>query len=204
MNLEEFLIPYGVKPESCASIAVATDGLGNKANVLMVAMHTFGEDPVEISSFVSGGDCMINQRYHGIPKQVYDSMAAEREVVADVMKRKLHDMGITNLICTAAFRFVRPKLKANKLIDNSFSFIDIALMDKALGFWTSNLSETNNLIDLQGKIENMRGKNVVKLDTLAEMYDIGEPDPPSPYVPLNKAWQQREIFKKQLETDLPF
>ncbi len=204
MNLKEFLIQYGVSPESCASIAVATDGLGQKANVLMVAMHTFGEDPIEISSFVSGGDCIINQRYHGIPKQVYDSVAADREVVADVMKRKLHDMGITTLVCTAAFRFVKPKLKANKLIDNSFSFIDITLMDKALSFWTSNLNDTNNLIDLQGKIENMRGKNVVKLDTLAEMYGVGAPKPLSPYIPMNKAWQQREIFNKQLETDLPF
>lgn len=204
MNLEEFLTQFGVRAESCASIAVATDGLGHKANVLMVAMHTFGEDPVEISSFVSGGDCIINQRYHGIPKQVYDSMAADREVVADVMKRKLHDMGITNLVCTAAFRFVMPKLKSNKLVDNSFSFIDITLMDKALGFWTGNLTDANNLIDLQGKIENMRGKNIVKLDDLADMYGVKEPEPPSPYIPMNKAWQQREIFSKQLKTELPF
>jgi hypothetical protein len=204
MTLEEFLSQFGVRADSCASIAVATDGLGSKANVLMIAMHTFGEDPKEISAFISGGDCIINQRFHGIPKQVYDSTAAEPEVVADIIKRKLNDYGISNLVCVQAFKFVKPKLKANKLIDNEFSFIDVGLMDKALGFWTGNLSEANNLNDLQGKIQNMRGSNTTKLDSLADFYDIGKPKPPSPYIPLNKAWQVREIFQKQLEADLPF
>jgi hypothetical protein len=204
MNLKSFLSEFAVRPESCAAVAIATDGLDSKANVLMVAMHTFGEDPVEISTFVSGGDCTINQRFHGINKQVYDSMAADREVVADVIKRKLQDLGITNLICQRAYGFVEPKLKTNKLIDNSFSFIDIALIDKALGFWTGNLRDANNLIDLQGKIMNMRGKNSISLDALAEKHGIKQPEPASPYVPLNKAWQVREIFEKQLDTELPF
>jgi hypothetical protein len=204
MRLESFLAEFAVRPESCAAVAIATDGLDSKANVLMVAMHTFGEDPVEISSFVSGGDCTINQRFHGIPKQVYDSMAADPEIVAEVMKRKLNDLGVSNLICQRAYGFVEPKLKYNKLIDNSFSFIDIALIDKALGFWTGRLSEARNLVDLQGKIMNMRGKNSISLDALAEKHGVGKPEPESPYVPLNKAWQVREIFKKQMDTELPF
>jgi len=204
MNLQTFFHEFGVRPDSCAACALATDGFGSKAHVLMVAMHTFDEHEKEITCFVSGGDPVITQRYHGIPKQVYDSMAVDPTVVAEVMKRKLAEMGIHHLICIQAHRFVRARMQEAKLVDNTISFIDIALIHKALGFWTGNLQEAHNLIDLQGKIERMRGKNLFSLDTLAEDYGVGKREPPSPYIPYNKAWQVREIFQKQLETELPF
>lgn len=202
MKLSGFMQGFGATTNTCAPCALATDGFKSDSHVLMIGIHTF--DDTEISVFVSGGDPMASQRYHGIPKQVYDSLSVDRTVVAEVLKSRLHDMGISILVCQQAHRFVRPRLQEGKLVDNTISFIDVSLIHKALQYWTGNLSEATNLIDLQGKIERLRGKNRISLDDLAAYYEVGTKDPASPYIPMNKAWQVREIFQRQLDTELSF
>jgi hypothetical protein len=193
---------FGVTTETTAACCLATDGVKDDSNVLMIALHTF--DDTEVSVFVAGGDVMATQRYHGIPKQVYDDLAIDKEIVADTLQRHLEEQGISNLVCHQAHRFVRPKLQESKLIRNNISFIDIALIHKALRFWTGNLQDANNLIDLQAKIERMRGKNLIGLKDLLPFYPVEGKSPPSPYIPPNKAHEVMEIFRHQLDTELPF
>jgi len=199
------LASFGVYPESCMALSLATDGLGKKARVLMMSLKSFDDEDNDINVFVAGGDVSATQRFTGITRQVYDGLAVKPEDIQGVLAAKLDQLGVTNLVCHAGLKFVKPIVRRHKLIPNRFSFVDVTLMHKALGGWTENLRQATNLIDLQAKIERMRGSNLSKLGELAEQYDV-EPEitEESPYIPVRKARVVRDIFASQLEMELPF
>lgn len=202
MKFQGAMSSFGVHPETSAALCMATDGLGDKANVVMLALMTFDDE--EISCFVQGGDVVATQRYHGIPKQVYDSLAIPAESVADTLHRTLEARGITNLVCHQAYKFVKPILRHNKLVMSNMSFVDVGLTHKALSFWTDRLRESSNLIELQARIQRMRGANLIKLEDLTYIYEVAGETAVSPYIPLNKVRVVRDIFAAQLDTELPF
>jgi len=202
MTYQSVMGGFGVHPGSCMSLAIATDGLKMDANILMLALTGFNDTTMSV--FITGGDVMATQRFTGIPKKVYDSLAVDKEVAASILDSKLNELGVTNLVCHQTFRFIKPRLVNAKLVRNSISFVDVGLMHKALGFWTEHLRDSSNLIDLQAKIERMRGKNLIKLEALAELYDAAAEEGGSPYVPVNKSKMIRDVFTAQLNTELPF
>lgn len=202
MKLSGFMQQFGVTLDTCACIAIATDGYKSDSNPLMLALETF--DGTEMSVFVKGGDVVSTQQFHGIPKKVYDDLAVEPELAAEVLKRKMEEFGISNLVGHTVHRFLQPVLHNAKLIDNSTSFIDIQIFHKGLQFWPSNAADAAGLQDLHTKIEHMRGKNQISLNKLVEYYGVKDREPPSPYIPVNKANQVKGVFEILLDTELPF
>jgi len=203
MKLKSTLASFGVYPESCMAVSLATDGLKQDANILMVALQGFDERDMDMSMFISGGDVMATQRFTGIPKEVYDDQAVSAKDVGQFLQDKLDEFGVHNLICHQGFQFVQPRMLDAKLMRNSMSFVDIGLLHKALRFWTSNLDRATSMLDLQAKIKRMGGKNLISLKKLADHYEVDKDLSKSPYVPVNNAEIIRRIFEKQLEMELP-
>lgn len=203
-TLQDVLDPYCVRPETVAGMAIATDGYKVGSKVAMIAIHPMDGEP--ISLFVRGCDIASTRQYHGIPDEVYESLAVDKDGVKDTLQMMLDQIGIHTIVAHRAFRFVKEILLDQKLINNSLSFVDTRIMDKATMYWTDRLREADTLFGLQEKIANMRGNNTGAIEPLLEKY--GVPEIPenelSPYIPENKARQAADLFRAMLETELAF
>lgn len=204
MTLEEALRSFCVRKSNTAALAIATDGVRNSSKVGMIAVKPLDPELPTISVFVAGADMAATEQYHGIPYAVYDSMSVEPETVEDHLEMILAQHGIEFLVSHSAFRFTREKLLAQRLLPNGKSFIDPALMVKAVRYWNERLRESASMMDMQARIERLRGANVVKLEKLMEDFAIKIPEPDSPYIPLHKAEMTRLLFLKLLEEELPY
>ncbi len=205
-TLQDVLDTFCVRPETTAGMAIATDGIKTDSKVAMVALCPLDPDEKPLSVFVRGADIAATRQYHGIPDEVYDSLALDPEEIRDTLQALLDQRGIHNVIAHQAFRFVRDRVVGQKLIYNQLSFLDTALMDKAVTFWNGRLREADSLTDMQAKIQNMRGSNRSKIEPLLEKYSV-PPIPEgelSPYVPENKARQAADLFRAMLDTELAF
>lgn len=203
-TLQDALDSYIVRPETTAAMAIATDGIKTESKVAMIALYPLDDEPVSL--FIRGADIAATRQYHGIPDEVYDSLAVDPEEVRDTLQMLMDQKGIHNIVAHQAFRFVRDRLIEQKLIYNKVSFLDTVLMDKAVMYWTRRLLEADTLGEFQAKIANMRGGNRSKIEPLLEKYGI-KPIPEnelSPYVPENKARMAKELFQAMLKTELAF
>lgn len=201
-TLQDVLGPFWVHPDSVAAMAIATDGIKKDCKIAMVALCPLEGEP--ISLFVRGADIAATRQYHGIPDAVYDSLAVDQEEVRETLQTILDQQGIHTIVANQAFRFVKDRLLTQKIVHNKLSFLDTALMDKATMFWSERLGESQTLIDMQTKIQNMRGNNTVSLEVLAAKYDIPDilESEVSPYVPENKARLTKDLALAMLGTEL--
>lgn len=203
-TLQDMLNPFCVRPETTAALAIATDGIKTESKVAMLAIHPLEGEP--ISLFVRGAAIADTRQYHGIPDEVYDSLAVDPEGVRETLQNILDQRGIHTMFAHQAERFIRTRLLDQKLIYNSLSFIDSAIMDKGITYWNSRLREADNLLDLQARVTRMRGHNTCKIEVLLNKYNVPEiPEGElSPYIPENKARQAADLFRAMLETELAF
>lgn len=205
-TLQDVLKIYCVRPETVAGIALATDGIKADSKIGMVSIAPLTSDPFSI--MVSGADMGTTVKYHGVPENVYRSLALSPKAALERITDILDERGIHTLVAHSAFRFVRDKVFDQKLILQRVSFIDTALMHKAIRNWCDQLNMASNLLDLQSRIRSKAGANTIKMEMLLELYcgrenvDLNLVTQESPYVPENKAKAARDVFEKQLEAEL--
>jgi hypothetical protein len=203
-TLKDMFDVFMVRPETAAGLALATDGIKTESRVAMIAIHPLDGEPFSV--FVRGADIAATRQYHGIPDEVYHSLALDPEDVKDALQQQLDLQGIHTVIAHRAFKFVRDRLLDQKLISNSLSFLDTAIVDKTVTYWNSRLRESSNLLELQARVTRMRGGNTCKMDVLLNKYDV-QPIPEgelSPYIPENNARLAAELLQRQLDTELAF
>jgi hypothetical protein len=202
--LVDALRSFCVNPGNTAGMAIGTDGIKSSSRICMVALCPLEGEPISV--FVRGAAIADTRQYHGIPDEVYNSLAVEPEDARQILEDMLAMRGITNIVTHQAFHFVRDRVIDQKIMRSSTTFLDTALMDKAILYWNDRYREASNLLELQARIERSRGKNRVKLQELLDKYDIEELSygEKSPYDPENKARMARDIFEAQLDTELPF
>jgi len=155
--MSDALSEFCITPGNTAAIALSTDGIRKSSKVAMIAIA-----PLEgqaLSVFIKGADISATRPYHGIPDEVYHSLAVDPEDVLSTLSQWMAQNGITTLVAHQAFTFVKDRLLDQKLVPPGTSFFDPCLLHKAIRNWSGSFLEATNLIDLQARIERVRGKN---------------------------------------------